>query len=53
MLVVSSAKALALTLDPSWEAGTKRNLELLLRHATFIDEFSLPDDCDPAPVFRA
>jgi hypothetical protein len=53
MLVVASAEALALTLDSSWQAGAKRNLELLLHHAAFVDEFPLPDDCDPAPVFRA
>jgi hypothetical protein len=52
-MIIASAKALALPLDANWQAGTRRNIELLLRHAALIDEFPLPDDCDPAPVFRA
>jgi molybdopterin-guanine dinucleotide biosynthesis protein A len=52
-LVAAYAEALALPLDAGWQAGTRRNIELLLRHAALIDEFPLPDDCDPASVFRA
>jgi hypothetical protein len=52
-LVVASAQALGLTLDPSWHAGVKFNLQLVLRHAALVDEFALPDDAEPAPVFQA
>jgi hypothetical protein len=52
-LVVASAQALGLTLDPSWQAGVKFNLQLVLRHAALVDEFALPDDAEPAPVFQA
>jgi len=45
--------ALALPMDPSWHAGVTFNLQLLLKHAALIDEFSLADDAEPAPVFRA
>jgi len=52
-LVAASARALALPLDPSWESGVKFNLQLILRHAALVDEFPLPDDAEPAPVFHA
>ena len=49
----ASAQALGLTLDPAWQAGVKFNLQLILRHAALVDEFALPDDAEPAPVFHA
>jgi hypothetical protein len=52
-MVVAGAQALGLTLDPSWQAGVKFNLQLVLRHAALVDEFALPDDAEPAPVFHA
>jgi len=52
-LVAASAKALGLALDPSWLAGVKFNLQLILRHAALVDEFPLPDDIEPGPVFHA
>lgn len=52
-LVVAGAQALGLTLDPSWEAGVKFNLQLILRHAALVDEFPLPDDAEPAEIFHA
>ena len=38
---------------PLWHAGVTLNLQLLLKHAALIDEFSLADGAEPAPVFRA
>jgi hypothetical protein len=40
-------------MDPAWRAGVKLNLHLILTHAASVDQFSLPDDVEPAPVFRA
>jgi hypothetical protein len=53
MLVAASAQALALPIDPAWHTGVKLNLQLILTHAALVDEFSLPDETEPAPVFRA
>jgi hypothetical protein len=53
MLVSAGAQTLALPVDPAWAAGIRFNLQLLFRHAALIDEFSLPNDSEPAPVFRA
>ena len=52
-LVTASAQALGLTLDPAWRDSVKFNLRLILRHAALVDEFPLPDDAEPAPVFHA
>jgi 1-carboxybiuret hydrolase subunit AtzG-like protein len=52
-LVVANAEVLGLTLDPSWVANVKFNLQLILRHAALVDEFTLPDDAEPAEIFHA
>jgi Protein of unknown function (DUF4089) len=52
-LVEAGAEALGLPLDPTWQAGVKFNLQLILRHAALVDEFSLPDDAEPAPIYHA
>jgi 1-carboxybiuret hydrolase subunit AtzG-like protein len=52
-LIAASAQALRLPLDPAWHAAVRANLQLLLKHAALVEEFSLPDDTEPAPVFRA
>jgi Protein of unknown function (DUF4089) len=52
-LIAASAQALRLPIDPAWHAAVKTNLQLLLKHAALVEEFLLPDDTEPAPVFRA
>ena len=52
-LVAASAQALGLTLNPAWHDSVAFNLRLILRHAALVDEFALPDDAEPAPVFHA
>lgn len=52
-LVAAGAEALALPIDAAWRAGVEFNLQLLYRHAALIDAFALPDETEPAPVFRA
>ncbi|HEX3936589.1 MAG TPA: DUF4089 domain-containing protein [Xanthobacteraceae bacterium] len=52
-LVAAGAQALGIALDPSWQAGVKFNLRLILIHAAKVDGFPLPDDTEPAPVFHA
>ena len=52
-LVAASAQALGLTIDPAWYGGVRSNLQLILRLAALFDEFALPDDAEPAPVFHA
>jgi len=52
-LVAANAQALSLRIDPAWRASVKRNLHVILTHAALVDQFPLPDDIEPAPVFRA
>jgi 1-carboxybiuret hydrolase subunit AtzG-like protein len=53
MLAAAGVKALALPIEPAWQAGITFNLQLLFKHAALIDGFALPDDSEPGPVFRA
>jgi hypothetical protein len=52
-LVTAGAEALKLPIAPAWRASVKFNLQLILRMAALVDEFPLPDDAEPAPVFHA
>jgi Protein of unknown function (DUF4089) len=51
--IVVSARALALPVDPAWHPAVRANLEVVWRLASLVAEFELPDDAEPAPVFRA
>jgi hypothetical protein len=46
-------KALALPVEDSWRPAVRANLEVSLRLARLVDEFSLPDETEPASVFTA
>jgi len=52
-LIAAAAQTLGLSLDPAWHAGVAFNLRLIVHHAKLVDEFALPDDAEPAPVFHA
>ena len=47
------AKLLGLPLDPSWETSIRGHLRVTLGHAALVDAFELPNEAEPAPVFRA
>jgi hypothetical protein len=49
----SSAHALGLTIDPEWKPAVRANLEVTFRLAATVGDKELPDDAEPAPVFRA
>jgi Protein of unknown function (DUF4089) len=51
--ITASALALALPVDPSWYPAVRTNLEVTWKLAALVSEFALPDDAEPAPVFRA
>jgi Protein of unknown function (DUF4089) len=46
-------RALALPVDDAWKPAVKANLAVSLRLARLVDEFSLPDETEPASVFAA
>jgi hypothetical protein len=52
-LIAASARALALPVDPAWHAAIRANLEVTLRLAALVADQPLPDEAEPAAVFRA
>jgi hypothetical protein len=52
-LIAASAQTLRLPIDPAWRAAVKLNLQLIFRYAALVEEFALPYETEPAPVFRA
>ena len=51
--IASAADALDLPLEPAWQPSVKANLAVTLRLGALVAEFPLPDDAEPAPVFKA
>ena len=49
----SAAHALGLSVKPEWKSAVRANLEVTFKHAALVGEKELPDDAEPAPVFRA
>jgi Protein of unknown function (DUF4089) len=52
-LVDANARALKIPLNATWRGGVVFNLRLILRLAALVDQFPLPDDTEPGPVFHA
>jgi hypothetical protein len=52
-LITAAAAALALPIDPAWRPAVRAHLAVTLRFARSVEEFALPDESEPAPVFRA
>ena len=51
--IAAAAKALDLPLEENWKPAVRANLEVTLRLAKLVDDFPLPDDCEPAPIYKA
>lgn len=47
----AASKALALPVEDAWRPAVRVNLEVSLRLARMVDEFALPDETEPAPIF--
>lgn len=47
------ASVLGLTVEESWKPAVRANLAVTLKMARAVDEFSLPDETEPASVFTA
>ena len=50
--VDETAKQVGLPLAPEHRPGVIQFTGILLAQAALVTEFSLPDDVEPAPVFR-
>jgi 1-carboxybiuret hydrolase subunit AtzG-like len=51
--ITAAAKALELPLEPEWLPAVKANLEVTLKHANFVAALALPDEAEPAPIYKA
>jgi hypothetical protein len=51
--IEAAARVLALPLEPQWLPDIKANLAVTLRAAALVADFALPDESEPAPIFRA
>ena len=51
--IAAGARALDLKIDKAWMPAVRGQLEVILHHGTLAAAFALPDDAEPAPVFRA
>ena len=51
--IVAGARALDLTIDNAWMPAVRSHLEVTLRHGALVAAFALPDDAEPAPIFKA
>ncbi len=49
----AAAKALRLPIEDAWRPAVRANLDVSLRLARMVDEFTLPDETEPASVFGA
>lgn len=49
----SLARALALPVEDAWRPAVRANLEVSLRLGRLVDEFTLPDEAEPASVYSA
>jgi len=49
----AAAQALGIPVQPEWKPAVRANLEVTFRLAALVGEKGLPDDAEPAPVFRA
>jgi len=51
--ICTAAQTLGLPLEPEWHPAVRVNLLVTLRYAAMVAEFPLPDEAEPAPVFKA
>ncbi len=51
--ITAAAATLELPLEPDWREAVKANLAVTLKHAALVAEFPLPDEAEPAPIYKA
>ncbi|WP_088344637.1 MULTISPECIES: DUF4089 domain-containing protein [Rhodomicrobium] len=52
-MIEAGAKALDLPIDASRLPAIRANLKVTLGHGALVAGFALPDESEPAPIFRA
>jgi len=49
----AASQALGIPIEPEWKGPIRANLEVTFRLAALVGDKELPDDAEPAPVFKA
>jgi hypothetical protein len=51
--IAAGARAIDLKIDEAWMPTVRGHLQVTLRLGALVAAFALPDDAEPAPVFKA
>ena len=51
-LIDIAVSLLALRIEPDYRSGIKQNLKTAAKMAALMEQTELPDDTEPAPVYR-
>jgi hypothetical protein len=51
--IAAGARTLDLEIDKAWMPAVRGHLQVTLRLGALVAAFALPDDAEPAPVFKA
>jgi hypothetical protein len=51
--ITASAAMLKLPIEAAWLPSIRANVEVTFRLGKLVDDFPLPDEAEPAPVFEA
>lgn len=51
-LIEAMTPLLQLQIDGAYRAGVKQNLKTAAKMAALVEQVKLPDDAEPAPVYR-
>lgn len=49
----ATADVLRLKIKSEWKSSVRANLAVSLQMARMVEDFALPDEAEPAPVFTA
>jgi 1-carboxybiuret hydrolase subunit AtzG-like len=52
-MIDAASALLGIAVAPEWREAIRLHLAISLGHAHAVADFALPDEADPAPVFRA
>jgi hypothetical protein len=52
-LIAAVPWLLGIGIRPEWQAAVWQHLAISLDHTSNVTEFPLPDEAEPAPVFKA
>jgi hypothetical protein len=52
-LIDAAAPLLQLRIEPDYRAGVRQNLKTASKMAALVEQIKLPDEAEPAPVYRA